>query len=296
MKRTIKVILAFAAAMLLFAAIASCTKGNIRLTGSGEDVSAWEMIALMLPAQKNSVAVTAQGELSDLLVPSEKNEKISDEEEKFTISGSPNILIYHTHTTEAYRQVKGARYDESGSWRTHDEDNNIVAVGEVMKQSLEELGFAVIHDATDHEPPKLTTAYDRSLVTMEKYLSEYPDIDIFIDVHRDATSSESKEDYVTVDGKNCARMMFVVGKGEGFEEAPNFKRNYSFADSINGELEKIDEALVRSICIKTGRYNQHVGSLNCLIEIGHNMNTLEEAENSARLFAQALAKVVTVEK
>ncbi len=297
MKQTIKVICVIAAAIFVFAAIAACTGENAQLTGAGEDASAWDMIRLMLPSEKNTVAVTADGELSDFLLPIENSQpQQEDKTGDYTISGSPNILIYHTHTTEAYRQVKGDEYDESGSWRTHDNDKNIVAVGEVMKKELEAQGFNVIHDTTDHEPPKLTTAYDRSVVTMEKYLKKYPDIDIFIDLHRDATSSESTEDYVNVNGKKCARMMFVVGRGEGFEKKPNFKRNYSFAKSINAQLVKVDEALVRNICIKKGRYNQHVGDLNCLIEIGHNMNTLEEAENSAVIFARALSKVVSVEK
>lgn len=297
MKQTIKVICVIAAAIFVFAAIAACTGKNAELTGAGEDASAWDMIRLMLPSEKNTVAVTADGELSDFLLPIENSQpQQEDKTGDYTISGSPNILIYHTHTTEAYRQVGGDEYDESGSWRTHNNDKNIVAVGEVMKKELEAQGFNVIHDTTDHEPPKLTTAYDRSVVTMEKYLKKYPDIDIFIDLHRDATSSESTEDYVNVDGKKCARMMFVVGRGEGFEKKPNFKRNYSFAKSINAQLVKVDDALVRNICIKKGRYNQHVGDLNCLIEIGHNMNTLEEAENSAVIFARALSKVVSVEK
>lgn len=297
MKQTIKVICVIAAVIFVFAAIAACTGKNAELTGAGEDASAWDMIRLMLPSEKNTVAVTADGELSDFLLPIENSQpQQEDKTGDYTVSGSPNILIYHTHTTEAYRQVGDDEYDESGSWRTHNNDKNIVAVGEVMKKELEAQGFNVIHDTTDHEPPKLTTAYDRSVVTMEKYLKKYPDIDIFIDLHRDATSSESTEDYVNVDGKKCARMMFVVGRGEGFEKKPNFKRNYSFAKSINAQLVKVDDALVRNICIKKGRYNQHVGDLNCLIEIGHNMNTLEEAENSAVIFARALSKVVSVEK
>jgi stage II sporulation protein P len=90
-------------------------------------------------------------------------------------------------------------------------------------------------------------------------------------------------------------MMFVVGKGEKFDDKPDFKTNYSFANSINQQLSAMDDGLVRNICIKTGRYNQHIGELSCLIEIGHNRNTLEEAKNSAELFAKALSKVVSVD-
>ncbi len=300
MKRASKLLTITIAAVLVTAVFVSAyAKDGVEMTGSGEDVSASEMISLMIPQEdEESKPVTADGELSDFLVPGNNNEDNNAQNSgtsSYQVSGSPNILIYHTHNTEAYRQVDGARYEESGSWRTYDEKNNVIAVGEVMKQKLEEYGFEVIHDKTDHEPPKLTTAYDRSEVTMKKYLEQYPDIDIFIDLHRDAMAKDVTDDYVMIDGKKCAKMMFVVGKGEKFDDKPDFKTNYSFANSINQQLSAMDDGLVRNICIKTGRYNQHIGELSCLIEIGHNRNTLEEAKNSAELFAKALSKVVSVD-
>ena len=41
------------------------------------------------------------------------------------------ILIYHTHTWEAYRQTD-ERYQETEKWRTKDERYNVVAVGEAL--------------------------------------------------------------------------------------------------------------------------------------------------------------------
>ena len=131
---------------------------------------------------------------------------------------APTVLIYHTHATEAYRRVEGHEYEESGSWRTEDEQNSIIAVGEELKRILlEQYGIIALHDTKNHEPPKLSSAYSRSVKTMEDYREDYPSIQLYIDVHRDAygKSPSGQDDFVTINGRETARLMFVVGTGEG---------------------------------------------------------------------------------
>ena len=82
----------------------------------------------------------------------------------------PQILIYHTHTTEAYTQTADSPYKQTSAFRTNDADKSVLAVGEALKEVLEkEYGYIVLHDTTDHEPPKLSTAYTRSEKTMAAY-------------------------------------------------------------------------------------------------------------------------------
>ncbi len=174
---------------------------------------------LLIPAvqeEAQSVPVTADGNISDWLSPIEQSEQPSAEPvEDFEASGEINVLIYHTHTNEAYRQTEDYTYEPSGTNRTKDHQKSVVRVGEELKACLESYGYTVIHDVTDHEPPKLSTAYDRSLKTIEQYKEKYPEIDIFIDVHRDSLGLENMEnDVVQVDGKRCAKLMFVVGQGK----------------------------------------------------------------------------------
>lgn len=219
------------------------------------------------------------------------------EDPKLNLSGTqPRILIYHTHTTEAYTKTEQYPYEENGEWRTKQNDRNIVAVGEKLARILrEEYGFSVLHDITDHEPPKLGTAYSRSVVTMEKYQEEYPSITMFIDVHRDAGKThEEGTDYVVIDGEKVARMMFVVGTGEGatgagFGEMPDFNANYALAKAITERLLAVHPKLMRNIRVKTGRYNQHVSNQCLLVEVGHNINTLEEALAAVPYLAEAIA-------
>jgi stage II sporulation protein P len=208
----------------------------------------------------------------------------------------PQIWIYHTHTLEAYRQIAGQEYVEAGSWRTEDEDSSVVAVGEMLKAELESYGYTVLHDMTNHEPPSLKTAYSRSLETMEKYAKEYPTLQVYIDVHRDAYNDveAGSKDFVTVDGNECARMMFVVGTGEKYDVKPNYESNYKLALAVTNELESICKGFTRPIRVKTGRYNQQVSDMCLLIEMGHNANALEQAKNAAKYAALALSRVVAI--
>ena len=200
----------------------------------------------------------------------------------------PKVLIYHTHTTEAYTATPASPYVQTSSYRTADASKSVLAVGEALAQRLRtEYGFTVLHDTTDHEPPSLKTAYDRSEATMRKYQGQYPSLVLFIDVHRDA-SSDTK-DYVLVDGSPTARLMCVVGQGTKYDQKPDFDRNYALASALTDHLRGIEKRLARDVRVKTGRYNQHVGDLDLLIEVGHNANTLEQALHAVPSLAESLA-------
>ena len=132
------------------------------------------------------------------------------------------------------------------------------------------------------------------------YKERYPSIEMFIDLHRDGVADTGYEDdFVTVDGRECARMMFVVGTGksgrtsqfgpvetEGIAaETPDFEANFALAQ----KLTETNDRFMRNINIKSGKYNQQVSDKCLLIEVGHNGNTLEQAKNSMAWLARAIA-------
>lgn len=215
------------------------------------------------------------------------------------LTGSePKVLIYHTHTKEAYFPTDEYDYKPDSNWRCQDDTMNVCAVGERLAEDLRnQYGIEVIHDTTNHEPPKLATAYSRSLETMLYYKEKYPSITLFIDLHRDSYGNPViPTDYIVLNGKEVARIMFVVGTGKGatgtgFDEMPDFASNYALAKSLTDYLLSIDDGLARNIRVKAGRYNQHVSSTCLLAEIGHNGNTLEQALNAADYLAAAIANV-----
>ena len=48
----------------------------------------------------------------------------------------PTVLIVHTHTTESYTK-SGETYEETSSWRTLDENYNMLSIGDRVAQVLE---------------------------------------------------------------------------------------------------------------------------------------------------------------
>ena len=91
------------------------------------------------------------------------------------------------------------------------------------------------------------------------------------DLHRDASGDDNTEDFVKVDGKECARLMFVVGKGtrksdEG-KPKPDWKKNIKLARALTKQLDTYSERLTRNVRLKTGRYNQNVSNKCLLVEV-----------------------------
>ena len=206
------------------------------------------------------------------------------------------VLIYHTHTYEAYEQVEEDRYAQTEKWRTTDSDHNVIAVGAALAASLRALGLNVEHDATAFEPPDLESAYDRSLAMLEKRCQQGESYDLYIDLHRDAVASSSTiSRTVNIGGEEVARFMVLVGKGTtgGYEEKPNWEANLAIANAITEDLNRQCAHLARDVKIKTGRFNQHIADHCVLIECGMNYNTLEEVLAGVPYLAHAVAQALS---
>lgn len=65
----------------------------------------------------------------------------------------PQILIVHTHGSEAYAQTDGDTYEPSDPYRTTDCTHNVVRVGEEMATVFRAHGFGVVHDPTLYDYP-----------------------------------------------------------------------------------------------------------------------------------------------
>ena len=296
--------LAFLNAVLAFAIVAGLTLSAALTLNEGKmmDSSA----VMTLPTDVNRIdasgedETTQQGGIIFDVMPDDIILEIldfsNDAPKAFQVgTQGPQILIYHTHTREAYLETDVAVYNV-GNWQTTQSSHSVVAVGEVFKDELEYYGFSVIHDTTDHVPPSQATSYTRSLQTMKEYAKKYPTIRIFIDVHRDAYNDleAGSKDFVTVNGEECARMMFVVDNGEGYDLKPDYESNYKLAQAITNELENIHKGFTRPIRIKSHSHNQNVSDMCLLIELGHNANTLEQAKNAAKYAALAMSRVVDI--
>lgn len=206
------------------------------------------------------------------------------------------VLIYHTHTYEAYEQTE-TRYKETEKWRTADNRHNVVRVGEELAALLRSHGLEVVHDTSAFEPPTLSSAYTRSLSMLEKRLAAGEHYDLLIDLHRDAATSAGPGT-IRPGGVETARLMMLIGKGEGqtgqgFDQKPDWESNLAIAQKVTDLLNAQADGLCRDVCIKSGRFNQHVAAGCMLIEAGNNKNTLAQVLAAMPYLADAIAQAVT---
>lgn len=204
------------------------------------------------------------------------------EERKF------KVYIYHTHTYEAYDTRDGNEYKETEKWRTADSNYSVVRLGSELKKALENAGIEVMHDLSDYEMPKLSSAYSRSLKGLEE--AAKVGYDLYIDLHRDSYSENNGPNTIEKKGENLGRFLFLIGKGTGtgFDEKPDWEANAKVAQIISDALNDQATGLSRGIKYKSGRYNQHAAVPCVLIEAGNNQNTLSEMLPTIPCLANAI--------
>lgn len=210
---------------------------------------------------------------------------------KIEDNGKPQVLIMHTHTTECYSGDEMPGETE----RTTDTEKSVAAVGDVIASTLEEYGISTYHDTTFHDYPSYQGAYTRSLATVTELMKKYPSVKIVLDVHRDA--------FVYTDGTRLrvvdenadaptAQVMLVSGTDSMGLDNPNWRENLKFAAKIQNAARIMYPGLMRSIDLRTERFNLHMTTGSLILEVGSNGNTLEEAKNAGRDIARVIAAVL----
>ncbi|MEG2087165.1 MAG: stage II sporulation protein P [Angelakisella sp.] len=210
-------------------------------------------------------------------------------------NGKPQVLLYHTHTTESYEWFDSSFYDVRNSWRDTDNTNNMAAVGAVLAAELEQRGITVLHDDTQHDQPAYNGAYERSRKTVSDYLKRYPSIAVTIDLHRDGIvrgDNSVLKPVVEVKGKKAAQLMMIAPCDNGSVGVPHWKENLRFAVELQSSIESSVPNLCRPIFFCYRNYNLGLTRASLLFELGTNGNTLEEALYTAQLLADPIAAVV----
>ena len=206
---------------------------------------------------------------------------------------APQVLILHTHGSEAYTMPKGQEYVSTGTCRTSDTTCSVVRVGDEIASVLSAYGISVLHDRTLYDDPLYEGAYSRSLEGIETYLEKYPSISFILDIHRDAVEDAQHRQYklISQEDPNAAQISFVMGSNhDGWQE--NLKLAAAVAEAIKTDYPTV----MRPITLRNSNYNQHKSLGSMLVEVGAAGNSLEEALNSARIFADGFAKVLLATK
>lgn len=209
-------------------------------------------------------------------------------------TGKPQILIIHTHSSEAYSPAGLDKYDDLGTNRTLDQNLNVIRIGKELAKIFEDCGLNVIHDTQVFDYPSYTGSYNRSCEAVEKYLADYPSIKIVIDLHRDALCSDTVtyKTTATEQGVCASQVMLFVGSDASGLEHPNWRQNLSLALYLQNAVCQSYPSLMRPITLTKYRYNQHLSPGSMIVEVGSNGNTLQEALAAIRLFGKAAGPAI----
>ena len=203
---------------------------------------------------------------------------------------APQVLILHTHGSEAYTMPEGQEYVSTGSFRTADASVSVMRVGDEMAAVLSEHGISVLHDRALYDDPEYNGAYYRAEDAIEAYLEKYPSISFILDVHRDALEDKAGHQYkvITREDPSCAQVSLVMGSSwEGWQE------NLKFAVAVQQHLTERYPTLMRPLTLRNSDYNEYFTPGSLLVEIGAAGNSLDEALKAVRVFGEGFAEVVT---
>ncbi len=204
------------------------------------------------------------------------------------------VLIMHTHGTEAYTPSAAHPYAATGEYRTTDPDANMLRIGKEICDLLNQHGISTVHSTTLNDYPAYNGSYNRALKDIQKYVEQYPTIRLVIDVHRDAIASGGVyyKTSAVHEGQGTAQLMFVTGTDAGGLSHPDWRDNLTFQAQLHHRLNGVCSGIMRPMSVRASRFNQHVRKGSMLVEVGACGNTLEEALAAARIFAETLAEAL----
>lgn len=207
-------------------------------------------------------------------------------------NSKPQILIYHTHSDEAFIDSKAGDPSES-----------IVGVGKYLTEILQnQYGYNVIHDSSVYDIQNglldRDKAYNYALKGITKILEENPSIEVVIDLHRDGAKKRS----ILLDGKETAQIMLFNGLSHDLDGEieylgnPNLKDNLAFSLQLQLKANDRYPGLFYRNYLKSYRYNLHLRPKSILVELGTHNNTLASAKNAMEPFAEILNEILQGDK
>ncbi len=216
------------------------------------------------------------------------DEIISAFSTKLECNGTPEVVIFHTHTVESF--ANGNTDTSKDSFNTNDSTKNVIAVGEEFANVLKEHGIGVIHDTTYYCNIDINNAYKLSRKGIEEHIAQHDSIKFVIDIHRDAvgTNSYCKTLYNSSSVEAAQVMLVVCSKNEGW------KNDLAASALFQTEMNNMFPTLARPIYFTKGNIStEKITPADLLLEIGAAGNTLSEAKEAARLAAEAFCKAFT---
>lgn len=209
----------------------------------------------------------------------------------------PTVLILHTHGTESYLEDGKEYYtDEDGDIsRTQDTSKNMVRIGSIISDTLNNAGIKTIHCEVLHDAESYQDSYLRASESIKSYLAKYPSIKYVFDIHRDAilkSDGSLVKASTEFNGETVAQVMTVVGSDYKGANFPNWENNLCAALKLKQILDDDAPSISRPVYLRGAAYNQQYAPCSLLLEIGTSGNTLNEAEKAAEIVAEAIIELI----
>lgn len=195
----------------------------------------------------------------------------------------PRVYIYNTHQLENYSATNFEDYNITP---------NVLMASYMLKEQLNKTGIPTIvetsniSDFLNLNGWDYASSYKASRFYALDALNKYNKLDLLIDLHRDAISKDKST--VQIDGKNYAKVMFVVGLEHNAYEA-----NLELANKLNSLIKENYPEISRGVITKQGAgvngiYNQDLSPKSVLIECGGKENSIDEVMNTTQVLTQII--------
>lgn len=207
----------------------------------------------------------------------------------------PLVLIIHTHGTESYSPHGAIYTSPTALLRSSDTSENMIAVGAVMSELLNDAGIPTLHCETMHDLNSYTRSYDLAADTVQKYLSEYPSIKYVFDIHRDAivrTNGDLIRPVTVINGEVSAQVMLLVGTNEMGADHSEWRDNLAVAVQLQSRLTQNYARFARPINVRGASFNEQFTKGSLLIEIGSAANSLREAKTAAKYLTYSIIDMI----
>ncbi len=199
-----------------------------------------------------------------------------------------NIVLFHTHGTEAYLP-----HDED-NYRTHNEEYNVMGVGNKITSNLQSIGLNVNHLKDYNDYPDYKSSYANSSYAVSQVLSNNKK-NILIDIHRDGAEENSTyEQFLSrvkttkINDKSAATCTLVVGDKNGNSE--ELKKNAQLLFNISQQMYP---GLFRDVVVRPGAYfNQYYSDYSLLIEVGCTLNHIDEVNYTIELLTDIMVEYI----
>ena len=195
----------------------------------------------------------------------------------------PLVYIYNSLKLENY---------SSSNYEAYNITPNVMMASYLLREKLNDLGVRTIVEESDITEFiringwNYNYSYVASRYYIEDAMAKNSSLKFFIDLHRDALNKDRST--TTIDGKNYAKVLFVVGL-----EHANYQKNLDLANALNQKISSKYSTLTRGVITKAGAnvdgiYNQDLHPNMILLELGGNENTIDEVLNTIEIISVIL--------